>query len=234
MWVCTDDVFNTVTRCDGASSRSRLVKTTAPADQAAGGHGNDTTYRCLWAGMPRVMNDYEGMEIVVTSDLTYILFFYNSEGRRIYTDGRSWSDDIEPTFNGYSIGRWNDKDGDGKFDELLVETRFFKGPRQIDLLGLPLHKDNQTIVKERIYLDNTRPNVLNDEITTIDNAFTRPWTVTKSYTRESTKAPTWSEAVCAENNVHVMIDHQNYFIGADGLLMPARKGQKPPDLRYFK
>ena len=25
----------------------------------------------------------------------------------------------------------------------------------------------------------------------------------------------------------------NYFIGADGLLMPAKKDQKPPDLKYF-
>jgi hypothetical protein len=26
----------------------------------------------------------------------------------------------------------------------------------------------------------------------------------------------------------------NYFLSADGLLMPARKDQPPPDLRYFK
>ena len=54
-----------------------------------------------------------------------------------------------------------------------------KGPRVMDSTGLPLHKDNQTIVKERMYLDEKSPNILYDEITTIDHAFTRPWTVKK-------------------------------------------------------
>jgi hypothetical protein len=45
----------------------------------------------------------------------------------------------------------------------------------MDSTGLPLHRDNQTIVRERIHLDDTNPNVLYDEITTIDHAFTRPW-----------------------------------------------------------
>jgi hypothetical protein len=30
-----------------------------------------------------------------------------------------------------------------------------------------------------------------------------------------------------------VIDKQDYMLGADGLLMPAKKGQAPPDLRYF-
>jgi hypothetical protein len=59
-------------------------------------------------------------------------------------------------------------------DVLEVETRGMKGPRVMDSTGLPLHNDNQTIVKERIYLDEKNPNVLYDEITTIDHAFTRP------------------------------------------------------------
>jgi len=31
-----------------------------------------------------------------------------------------------------------------------------------------------------------------------------------------------------------MIDNEDFFLSADGLLMPARKDQAPPDLRYFK
>ena len=31
--------------------------------------------------------------------------------------------------------------------------------------------------RERIYLDKTHPNLLHDEITTIDHALTRPWVV---------------------------------------------------------
>jgi hypothetical protein len=32
----------------------------------------------------------------------------------------------------------------------------------------------------------------------------------------------------------VKIGKENYMVSADGFLMPAKKGQKPPDLRYFK
>jgi len=38
---------------------------------------------------------------------------------------------------------------------------------------------------------------------------------------------------CAENNNHVEIKNEIYYLSADGYLMPAKKGQQPPDLRYF-
>jgi hypothetical protein len=50
-------------------------------------------------------------------------------------------------------------------------------PRAYYGTGLPLHHDNQSIFKERIHLDKTDPNILPDEITVIDHALTRPWTV---------------------------------------------------------
>jgi hypothetical protein len=106
-----------------------------------------------------------------------------------------------------------------------------KGPRDFDVDGLPLHEDNQTIVKERIYLDKANPDILHDEITTIDHALTRPWTVTKNYRRE--KKPIWNEYDCNEGNNHVAVGKENYFLSADGYLMPSRKDQRPPDTRYF-
>ena len=73
---------------------------------------------------------------------------------------------------------------------------------------------------------------LYDEITTIDNALTRPWTVIKKYRRY--RDFIWVENNCAEGNAHVGIGKENYMLSADGLLMPARKNQAPPDLRYFQ
>jgi hypothetical protein len=32
----------------------------------------------------------------------------------------------------------------------------------------------------------------------------------------------------------VVIGKEGYYLSADGYLMPVKKGQKPPDLRYFK
>jgi hypothetical protein len=206
------------------------------ADQAAGGQGIETTFTCLAPGMPRIMLAYAPMEIVVTADTTYILMEHIHDNRRIYTDGRSFPAhmDDDPQFAGYSIGKWVDENGDGRYTMLEVETRGLKGPRTYDASGIPFHRDNQTIIKERIYLDKADRNLLHDEITTIDHALTRPWVVGRTYHRLVTDQPIWwREDICAENNVHVRIGKEAYYLSADGLLMPAKKNQAPPDLRYF-
>jgi hypothetical protein len=93
--------------------------------------------------MPLMMIAFRPLEFVVTPATTYILIGSDDHHRRIFTDGRDWPADIEPTFAGYSIGRWIDEDGDGRYDVLDVETRGpFKGPRAYDASGLPLHFDN--------------------------------------------------------------------------------------------
>ncbi len=204
------------------------------ADQANGGQGADNRYTCIPNGMPRVMAVIFPIELVILPAITYV-HFEAFMPRRIYTDGRDFPDAEEPSFMGYSIGKWSDTDGDGRFDTLEVETRNFKGPRTFDSSGLPLHKDNQTIVKERFYLDKGNPNVLHDEVTVIDHALTRPWTVLKTYRRDpSDSQPYWVENTCAENNNHIAIGKEGYMLSADGFLMPAKKDQAPPDLRYFK
>ena len=203
------------------------------ADQKAGGMGTEPSWMCLPPGMPRAMNVFESLEIVITPTTTFFLMSHIHDNRRVYTDGRDWPSEIEPTFAGYSIGRWVDGAGVGRYDTLEIETRGMKGPRAYDTSGLPLHSDNQTIVRERLYLDKDDHALLLDEITTFDDALTRPWTVTKRFARDPSPRPNWQEAICTENNPHVRIQNDNYFIGADGLLMPAKKGQKPPDLKYF-
>jgi hypothetical protein len=205
------------------------------ADQANGGLGNFPTSWCLAAGMPHMMMAFRPLEFVIAPDVTYILIGSDDHHRRIYTDGRDQPAGLEPTFSGYSIGRWIDQDSDGRYDTLEVETRGpFKGPRAYDATGLPLHSDNQSIFIERIHLDKNDPNIIHDEMTVIDHALTRPWTVDKRYVRNPNPRPEWPEYFCGENNAQIIIGKENYFRDADGLLMPARKGQSPPDLRYFK
>jgi len=204
------------------------------ADLAAGGEGLWPGYACRPPGMPPLMTVYEPMEIIVTPDITYIRIDHiHDTHRRIFTDGRDWPVEVEPAYAGYSIGRWTEPDQTGRYGVLEVETRHMKGPRAFDASGIPLHRDNMTVVKERIYLDKADPNILHDEITVIDNALTRPWTVTKNYRRNPNPRPVWPEYICAENNAHVRIGQESYFVSADGYLMPAKKGQAPPDLRYF-
>ena len=202
-------------------------------DQAAGGQGTTSTYKCLSPGMPRVTNAYGETEFLITPDTTYILMDHILDDRRIFTDGRGWPAELEPTLLGYSIGKWIDRKGDGHYDVLEAETRGFRGPRAFDGSGLPLHEDGQTIVKERIFVDTADREVAHDEVTVIDHALTRPWTVTKNYRRVAEPRPLWTEEYC-ENNNHVVIGNEHYVLSADGLLMPAQKDQPPPDLRYFR
>jgi hypothetical protein len=202
-------------------------------EQAEGGQGLDTTYKCIPTGMPRMMAGVFPVEWVFTPSTTFMLSeFMIQSPRRIYTDGRGFPEDEEPTYVGFSVGKWLDTDGDGRFDTLEVETRNIRTPRTYDQAGIPFAEDGQSVVKERIFLDKDNPDILHDEITTTDSALTGPWKVMKNYRRD--RNVRWTENNCTEGNMHVVIGDQNYFLSGDGYLMPARKGQQPPDLRYFR
>ena len=196
----------------------------------AGGEAYNPHAYCIPAGLPRMMIAYEPLDFIVTNDVTYIRDYFN-EFRRIFTDGRAWPAKINPSYGGYSIGKWEDTDGDGVYDTLVVESRGFKGPRTYEASGIPLHPDNQSIITERIFLDKTNRDVLLDEVTTIDHALTQPWTVTRKYFREQN--PLWPDFFCNEANNHIKIGKETYVLSADRHLMPTRKDQPPPDLRNF-
>jgi hypothetical protein len=204
-------------------------------DQDAGGHGNDLAYTCLPQGMPRMMSGVSPMEFLFTPDVTYILSHRNEFApRRIYTDGRPWPKEMEPTFVGYSIGRWIDSDGDGRYDTLEAETRHMRGPKSWDQSGMPMADDDDGIIKERLFLDKNDPTILHNEMTAIDNSLTRPWSTTRAYKRvKSAKEAVWTEDNCIEGQAHVTIGKESYFLSGDGTIMPMRKDQPPPDLKYF-
>jgi hypothetical protein len=211
------------------------VLETSLAEQAKGNQGNWLSgVSCLPPGMPAMMSLYRPMEIVVLPEITYILIDHTHDShRRIFTDGRDWPKEVDPSFLGYSIGKWIDENHDGRFNVLEVETRHLKGPRALDPAGMPTHADNQSIVKERIFFDKTDPKLLHDEITLIDNAYTRPWTVLKTYRRTAGAHPDWPEDQC-DNEGMIMIGKETYYRSGDGTIMPTNKDQPPPDLRYFK
>jgi len=205
------------------------------ADLKSGGPGNWPSTFCIPAGMPAMMSLYDPAEFIVMPNVTYVLISHNDDSfRRIYTDGRDWPKDTEATYAGYSIGHWVDENGDGKYSMLEVETRFLKGPRGYDTSGLPFHRDNQTILKERIHLDKGDPNTLVLETTVIDHALTRPYTKVQKVARNPNPRPAWHSDVCSEDNTWVKIGEEPYYLSSDGKLMPSKKDQPAPDLSYFK
>lgn len=203
-------------------------------DQDVGGQGLDMAYSCRPPGMPRMMSGVARMEFLIAPDITRILFDRNDYApRRIYTDGRNWPkiglDDL--TFPGHSIGKWVDTDGDGRYDELQVETRHVRGPRTWDQSGMPMADDDEGFITERLFLDKDKPDILHNEIITTDNSLTRPWKVMKNYRRLSDVV--WGENNCIEGQTWVTIGAEVYYLSGDGTIMPTKKGQAPPDLKYF-
>jgi len=206
------------------------------ADMEHGGAGGVISQYCFPQGMPMMMNLYDPMEVVITPEVTYILISHvNDSYRRIYTDGRGWpgADEFVPTYAGYSIGKWLDEDGNGRYDALEIETRHLLNPRVYDASGLPFAKDGNTVIKERIYLDKSEKDVIHNEITVFDSGLTRPWSILKTAKRVPVAHPLWRTAVCAEENSWVKLGDENYYLSAEGKLMPTRKDQPPPDLQYF-
>ena len=120
---------------------------------------------------------------------------WDSQLRRVYTDGRSFPDYIFPSFNGYSIGEWRDEDDDGVYDALFIETRGLTSPRMFDWTGAPLHENGETVVLEEIRLREA--GLLENTITTIDDALTKDWTIRQRYERNQGQV-VWTGHVCVE------------------------------------
>jgi hypothetical protein len=125
--------------------------------------------------------------IIQTSGLLVILFERDTAYRQIFTDGRPLPVDPQPSFNGYSIGKW-------ERDTLVVETIGIKDGTWLDVRGTPL--TGAARVTERF----RRPSFGKLEIAiTVDDpkAYTKPWTI---QVHQSFAADTdMLEFVCLEN-----------------------------------
>ena len=192
----------------------------------------DPKATCGPTGMPRMMTIYDPVEIVVTQAVTYMLLESTSPIRRIFTDGRDWPKDVDPSYAGYSIGKWVDSTGSGTYDRLEIETRYMKGKRLFDGTGTPLAEDGSTVVYEKLYVDKTNPDILHIDVTTEDNALTQPWSVQRFAKREH--SPMFEEYNCTEDNRWIAIGGRTYMIDSDGYFMPVAKDEPPPDPKYFQ
>jgi hypothetical protein len=161
----------------------------AVTDAAAAGRPvNDPTANCIWPGVPRVLVTPYPLEFVVQPDRVTVLHEYQGQVRRIWTDGRGHPADLEPSYNGHSIGHWEG-------DTLVVETVGLREDTKIDRSGL--EHSGQLKVIERIRL--VGPDELENQITLVDPlAYAKPWVSVLRLKRHRD----WQilDYVCAENN----------------------------------
>ena len=150
--------------------------------------GPDPTERCIPPGIPRTMLQPFPWEIVQARDRVIMIFEYQSLIRQIFTDGRGHPKDLEPTYMGNSIGRFEG-------DTLVIDTVGFNDKTWLDPMGLP-HSEALHVVEHLHRVDH---DTLVDEYTIDDpKAYTKSWTVQKTFKLKSD----WQikEYVCTENN----------------------------------
>ena|SRR2546426_6958337 len=68
-------------------------------------------------------------------------------------------------------------------------------PHSCDDSGITLHSNEQAVIRELISLDECDLRLLRNEITTSDNALSKPWSLTQSYRRAGSVRPVWTERI---------------------------------------
>ena len=162
----------------------------AAADSAAAGRPIiDPHANCIPLGMPRLMSMPFLMEILPAADKVTVIGEEQSQVRRIWTDGCGVTDDVYPSYNGYSYGHWQGS-------TLIARTVQMRADVPINSKGL-MRSDN-LVVDERFWL--TDHDTLKLEMTLTDpETFAKPWVVVKTFRRTHDAL---HEYVCEENNRH--------------------------------
>jgi len=147
----------------------------------------DPVLNCLPPGVPRILLMPFPMQIAQLPNEVLMIFEYDHFIREIYTDGRPHPKDLDPTWMGDSIGKW---DGDA----LVVDTVGFNDKTWLDMVGHP-HSDALHLTERIRRVDRA---TLTDDLTIADpKAFTKPWTGQQAFELK----PSWhlGEYICEDN-----------------------------------
>ena len=144
------------------------------AAQAKAGTEEDPAFQCI-IGFGRIMAAGFPTEIIQTEKQITILYEYNHQVRRIFTDGRDFPKKVRPTLMGYSIGYW-----DG--GSLVVETVGMK-PMFFRNGGIPYSED-ATVTERFTLVDDERTLEI---LITVDDPiyYTKSWKAKKYMTLDN-------------------------------------------------
>ncbi|HEV2522050.1 MAG TPA: hypothetical protein VGT24_06680 [Candidatus Acidoferrales bacterium] len=134
--------------------------------------GNDPILKCNPSGIPRILFFPQPFEIVQTPDRMFMFFERDHEWRQIWTDGRGHPKELDPTWMGDSIGKWEG-------DTFVVDTVGFNDKSWLDFYGDP-HSEDMHLVERYRRVDQ---NSLSLQLIVEDpKAYTATWTGdTKTY-----------------------------------------------------
>jgi len=148
---------------------------------------HDPLSHCLPIGPVRMHTWSTPRKVIQTPGLLIILNELNASYRQIFTDGRPLPADQNPSWNGYSSGKWEG-------DTLVVQTSGFRDGLWLDSTGNPM-TDAAKMTERFRRVNFGRMEI---EITLNDpKAYTKPWTIKLNHT---IKLDTdLLEYICAEN-----------------------------------
>ena len=152
---------------------------------------DDPNNRCLPSITPEKIAVTSPWKVVEIPGETIILYESRTIFRQIFTDGRSFPRDMQPAWQGYSVGKW-----DG--DTFVVETKGFNDKGWLDTNGHPV-TDALHVIERYTRKDFGHMDVA----ITIDDpkAYTRPWTVIEPAVYQADTE--LIEYICEENNKDV-------------------------------
>lgn len=161
-------------------------------ERARGAKGKDDPAAHCVPGMPKLIVLPYPYKIFQLPGVTLILYEGFTTFRQIFTDGRALPEDPQPSWIGYSVGRW-----DG--DTFVVETTGVNEGTWMDNAGRP-HSDALRTIER--YRRKTFGSM--DVSVTFDDpkAYTKPWTVNQGAAR-LILGQDLLEYVCTENNKDV-------------------------------
>jgi hypothetical protein len=149
---------------------------------------NDPVAKCFPPGVPKIyLVRGAPLEILQPPGRVMMYFEYDHFVREIFTDGRQHTQDLNPTWMGESIGKWEG-------DTLVVDTVGFNDKTWLDYSGYP-HSDQLHLV-ERIHRLN-HDTLVNDITIEDPKAYTKPWVSHMVFDLK----PDWKieETICEDN-----------------------------------
>jgi hypothetical protein len=170
--------------------------------------GNDPILKCDPTGIPRLLFFPQPFEIFAAPERVFMFFERDHAWRQIWTDGRGHPKDLEPTWMGDSIGKW-----DG--DTFVVDTVGFNDKSWLDFYGDP-HSEGMHLIERyrRVDHDNMTLQLIVED----PKAYTATWTGdTKTYRLLKGKKAYMEELFCIP-------EEEDAF--TNRIRMPA-VGQKP-------
>lgn len=124
--------------------------------------------RCLPSGLPVAESAPEPHKIIQTPGLIVVLYEADMSFRQIYTDGRELPVDPQPTWLGYSVGKWEG-------DTLVVDANGFNDKSWLDASGHP-HSEEMHLTEHFRRIDFGHMEI---QITIDDpKNYTKPFTIT--------------------------------------------------------